>query len=125
MLLKLVPGGSVPGRYDHDVGQIERARILKWYKQEGDWVEYGDDLLEVDVEVVQAPANKIELKHRLEWLNAAPSQIAELAIQQLAGEAARLCGIEPGVLHREHVLRAAASFRIVANDVASAWDPES
>jgi multidrug efflux pump subunit AcrA (membrane-fusion protein) len=175
MLLKLVLGGDVLGRHDYDVGQIQRARILKWYQQEGDWIEYGDDLLEVDVEAVQAPANKAELKHHIESLNASPSRIAELARRQLAGEAVSLGSIDPGVLEPrelgeltltaricacdsgrlnrvyisegeraiagdilavfttepdeeqtvvELVLRAAADFRGVANEVASAWDPE-
>jgi multidrug efflux pump subunit AcrA (membrane-fusion protein) len=116
MLLKLVLGGHALGRHDSNVGQIERAAILKWHKTEGDWVDYGDDLLDMEVEAIQSPANKAELQHEIELLNTKPSRIAELAARQLAGEALSVGDIDPEVLEPRELYEWTFTARITSSD---------
>lgn len=90
MLLKLVMSGR-----DYDGRWIERASIVKWYRREGDWVDYGDDLLDVEVQQVRSPDMQDQLRNEIISLNERPSHIADLAARQLAGQPPALGEIDP------------------------------
>ena len=90
MLLKLVLTGR-----DYDGRWIERGSIVAWHKQEGDAVEYGDDLLDLEVQEVRSPDRQDELRNEIIRLNERPSRIAHLAARQLAGLAPPFEEIDP------------------------------
>jgi hypothetical protein len=80
MLLKLMMAFA-----DHSGRTVLKARVSRWHKSEGDWVDYGEDLLDLDVEQIGVPAILTALKLKLTHLNKSPEGVAQLARQILEG----------------------------------------
>jgi hypothetical protein len=112
MLLKLGPP------WTDEIGQtIEKGTIVKWHKREGEWVDYGDDLLDLKVQELGVPEMLSKVKARISELKRRPAAIARLATtppaagpsvsEELLADGAGPLERVPWVLH----LRIAASDR--------------
>ncbi len=78
MLMKLVMA------YTDDCGSMIRAgAITKWHKQEGERVEYGDDLFDMKVEEVALPEAQLK---RGEGAQTSPGAIAKVAAKQMEAD---------------------------------------
>lgn len=58
---------------------IRRGRIVRWYKREGERVDFGDDLYDLQVQELEAPRWQVEASRRFKEMRTQPNRIVELA----------------------------------------------
>jgi hypothetical protein len=90
VLLKLVLGSGVDGRF------IEAGSVVKWHKNEGELVDYGDDLCDLAMQEYRAPKGLREVEKQRGELSSDPAKLAELAARLLEGDAPPMPKLDTG-----------------------------
>jgi hypothetical protein len=111
VIMRLELGGR-----DSEGRLIDRASIVRWHKSEGDWVDYGDDLVDIEVEQVRAPERHGELRNWINELNQQPTRIAELAARQLESDPLAVPEIDPSSYVRWDLLEWTFLVRFTSSD---------
>jgi len=118
MLLSLVMGGR-----DFNERPIQLARVVKWYKREGEVVDYGDDVCDLWVREVRVPEGMWRLRAESWILGKEPSLIAEIAERQLAGDvplspldATPLAELNPDAFDAANASRCGFLTRLTSSD---------
>ncbi len=109
MMLKLAMAFvDVSGR------SVLRASITTWHKKEGDWIDYGDDLFDLQVEEIGVPEVLTRLKMEISRLYRSAEGVANLASRQLNGEQVGRAASQESFVTRPR--KWAFAMRITASD---------
>jgi hypothetical protein len=82
------------GGHDWNHRPVHAGRIRRWFRHEGDLVQYGDELCDVLIEEVKDPEGLWELREQIKQYSG-PTAIAEMAARQLEGEELNMAEVNP------------------------------
>ena len=89
---------------------VEEGRILKWYKAEGDPLDYGDDLFDVEVEELRHMRNWPAGKKQIETLSSPQALARMMRAQEMMRQP-----IQPPETAYEHI-EAHCVLRVTSSD---------
>jgi hypothetical protein len=108
MLFALLMGGR-----DWNNRPVHAGRLRTWFKCEGDAIEFGDDLCDLEIEEVQAPVGLWEAREQRKYFSD-PLLIAELAAQQLQGRPVEQIEVHAESLRQVWLGAAKYDMRLIA-----------